>query len=171
MLILKEINLNDIDKEYKAIKSIPENENGFENKYYNVTKEQFEKKIVPKLINNSKGIDLPDGYVPSTYYFLWDDDEIVGLFKIRHFLNDFLRNGSGHIGYTILAEHRNRGYATMGLKLAIEKCKKIIAEDEIYLSVLKDNNASLKVQLKCGAYKAGETETDYLMRIKIDKNM
>ena len=30
--------------------------------------------------------------------------------------------------------------------------------------------ASLKVQLKCGAYKAGETETYYLMRIKLDKN-
>ena len=169
MLILKEINLNNIEKEYNAIKSIPENENGFENKYYNSTKEQFEKEIVPKLINNSKGIDLPERYVPSTYYFLWDDDNIVGLFKIRHFLNDFLRKGSGHIGYFILPQYRNKGYATQGLKLAIEKCKKIILEDEIYLSVYKNNEASLKVQLKCGAYKVGETEEDYLMRIKIDK--
>ncbi len=47
--------------------------------------------------------------------------------------------------------------------------KKIILEDEIYLSVYKNNEASLKVQLKCGAYKVGETEEDYLMRIKIDK--
>ena len=60
-------------------------------------------------------------------------------------------------------------YATQGLKLAIEKCKKIILEDEIYLSVYKNNEASLKVQLKCGAYKVGETKEDYLMRIKIDK--
>lgn len=37
------------------------------------------------------------------------------------------------------------------------------------LSVYKNNEASLKVQLKCGAYKVGETEEDYLMRIKIDK--
>lgn len=94
---------------------------------------------------------------------------IVGLFKIRHFLNDFLRKGSGHIGYFILPQYRNKGYATQGLKLAIEKCKKIILEDEIYLSVYKNNEASLKVQLKCGAYKVGETEEDYLMRIKIDK--
>lgn len=167
MIILKEANINDVNKEYEAIKAIPENENGFENKYHNVTKEQFEKEVIPKLINNSKGLELKNGYVPCTYYFLWDDEKIVGLFKIRHFLNDFLKNGPGHIGYTILSEYRCKGYATAGLNLAIKECKKIIPEDEIYLSVLKTNEASLKVQLKCGAYKSGETENDYLMRIKI----
>ena len=167
MLVLKEINVDDIDKEYDAIKSIPKNENGFQNKYYNATRKQFEEEVIPKLINNSKGLDLPEGYVPCTYYFLWNDDEIVGLFKIRHFLNDYLKNGAGHIGYTILSKYRGNGYATAGLHLAIEKCKKIIPEDEIYLSVLKDNIASLKVQLNCGAYKVGETEKDYLTRIKI----
>ena len=67
----------------------------------------------------------------------------------------------------LLKKCQTSGYATAGLNLAIEECKKIIQEDEIYLSVLKTNEASLKVQLKCGAYKSGETENDYLMRIKI----
>ena len=41
MLYLKKINLEDFEKEYKAIKAIPAQENGFENKYHNVTKDEF----------------------------------------------------------------------------------------------------------------------------------
>ena len=167
MLYLKKVNFDDVDEEYKAIKAIPAQENGFENKYYNVTKEIFANEVISKLLKNSEGLELSDGNVPETYFFLWDDDAIVGLFKIRHYLNDFLREGPGHIGYGILPDYRERGYAKQGLLLAIEKCKEIIKEDEIYLSVLKDNVASLKVQLNCGAYVAGETDYEYLTRIKL----
>lgn len=167
MLYLKEANLEDWQKEYEAIKKIPENENGFKNKYYDKTKEEFKEQIIPELMNHSKGIGLSKGCVPDTYYFLWDDDKIVGLFKIRHCLNEFLINGPGHIGYGIISEYRNKGYATRGLKLAIDKCKEIISEDEIYLSVHKDNPNSLKVQQNNGAYIVGETEKEYLTRIKI----
>ena len=82
--------------------------------------------------DSSKGVDLPEGHVPDTYFFLWNNQEIVGLFKIRHYLNDFLRKGAGHIGYGILPEYRGQGYAKQGLLLAIEKCNEIIKEDEIY---------------------------------------
>ena len=169
MLSLKSINLADADKEYAAIIKFPKNENGFENKYYNIGKEEFINRVIPELIKHSKGLDLPDGYVPETYFFLWDDDEIIGLFKIRHFLNDFLRKGAGHIGYGILPEYRGRGYATKGLELAIKKAREIICEDEIYFSVHKDNPASLKVQQKCGAHIVGESEDgkEYLTRIKL----
>lgn len=167
MIYLKKVNYEDIDKEYEAIKKFPKNENGFENEYYDVSKEEYKNKVIPNLLNRSLGIDLPEGYVPDTYFFLWDDDKIVGLFKIRHCLNDFLKKGPGHIGYGILKEYRGKGYATEGLKCAIEICKTLIKEDEIYLSSHKDNPASFKVQIKCGAYKTGETEDHNLTRIKI----
>lgn len=85
---------------------MPKNENGFENEFYDVSKEDFKNVVIPRLLRNSEDIDLPEGYVPQTYYFLWDDTKIVGLFKLRHCLNDFLRNGPGHIGYGILPEYR-----------------------------------------------------------------
>ena len=165
---LKKINYEDIDKEYEAIISIPENENGLENKYFNVSKDEFKNVVIPRLLNHANGIDLTPGHVPDTYFFLWDDEKIVGLFKIRHYLVESLIKGAGHIGYAIIKKYRGRGYATLGLKAAIEICKTLIEEDEIYLSSHKDNPASLKVQIKCGAYLTGENDKEYFTRIKLN---
>ena len=166
MLYLKEANFQDIEKEYEFITQLPTNENGFTNPDYGVSRIDFENIVLPRIINNSKGIDLPNGYVPSTEYFLWNDDIILGLFRIRHKLNDFLRNGGGHIGYGIKKEYRGKGYASKGLSLIIEKAWSIIEEDEIYMSVRKDNIASLIVQKKNGAYIHHEDETHFYTRIK-----
>ena len=165
MLYLKEANFQDIEQEYIFLSKMP-SANGFENPYINVTRESIND-VIQELIDHSKGINLQEGYVPDTYYFLWDDTKIVGVFKIRHFLNEWLRNNAGHIGYGILPEEQGKGYATKGLALMKEIAKNIIEEDEIYLSVHKDNPASLKVQQKNGAYIVGETEIEYLTRIKI----
>lgn len=167
MIYLKEANVEDSEKEYQFLKDTPANENGFENKYYGFSYEDFINRALPQMINSSKGIDLPDGYVPQTFYFLWDDNNIVGLFKVRHHLTDFLRNGAGHIGYGIHKNYRGMGYATKGLALAIEKVKDIIKENEIYLSVHIDNPQSLKVQLNNGAYIHHSDEKEHYTRIKI----
>ena len=150
-----------------AITSIPEDENGFVNKFYNVSFEDFVNEVISTCENQSKGIDLKPNRVPQNYYFIWDDDEIVGLFKVRKKLNDSLREGAGHIGYGIIKKYRNKGYATSGLKLVIELIKDEIEEDEIYMSVNKDNTYSLKTQLNCGAYIFTENEDQYFTRIKI----
>lgn len=165
MLLLRELNIDDIEKEYLYIKELPENENGFTNKYFGVSKDDFLNTVFPTMLRHSKGIDLPVGYVPCTEFFLWDDQNIVGLFRIRHFLNETLRNGSGHIGYGIAKEFRNRGYATRGLELTINKAWDIIREDEIYMSVQKNNLSSLKVQMNNGAYIHHENETHFFTRI------
>ena len=166
MLKLKELNIEDAAKEFEAVKKIPENENGFENPMFNNTYYQFVNITIPEFKNRSKGINLPNNYVPDTYFFLWDDNNIIGLFKIRHYLNDFLKNGPGHIGYTIINDYRGKGYASKGLKLALEISKNLIKEDEIYFAVLKNNPISLKVLLNNGAYVAYENDNEYFVRIK-----
>ena len=167
MLYLKKINIEDKEKEYYFIKKLPFDENGFLNPFYNVNEDSFYNIIIPKLINYSKGLSLAPMMVPETYFFLWDDNNIVGLFKIRHYLNDILKISGGNLSYGILKEFRNKGYATAGLKLAIKKCREIIREDDILMSLHKDNYYSLKVMLNCGAYVCGETEYEYLTKIKI----
>lgn len=101
----------------------------------------------------------------SLSYYLWDGEGLVGEFRIRHYLTDALRNGAGHIGYSIRKDLRGRGYGTAGLKLTLEIARKIIPEEEVYLRVNKDNIASQKVMLKNGARIAGEDESHWFMRI------
>ena len=53
--------------------------------------------------------------------------------------------------------------------MMISIAKDIIEEDEIYMSVRKENRASLKVQLNNGAYIHHEDDKEYYTRIKIRK--
>ena len=166
MLYIKEANTEDIKKEWLFVKDIPENENGLTNRWYNISREKFENKALPDMLRFAKGNDLPKGMVPETVLFLWKDTDIVGQFKVRHYLNEALRKGAGHIGYFIRKEFRGKGYATQGLRLTLQIAKKLVSENEIFLSVHKDNPASLRVMLKNGGKIVGEDEKQYFVRIR-----
>lgn len=128
--------------------------------------EAFEQIALPAMLDFQKGKNLPEGYVPETFLFLWNGDEIVGQFRIRHYLCESLRTGAGHIGYFIKKEFRGKGYGAEGLRLTLQVARDIIPEDEFYLRVNKDNPASLKVMLKNGGYIKAEDENKYYVRIK-----
>ena len=166
MLYIKEANYEDIEKEYLFVRDMPVDENGFTNQWHGVSREDFERIALPSMLDFQKGENLPEGYVPETFLFLWNDGEIVGQFRIRHYLCESLRVGAGHIGYFIKKEFRGKGYGTEGLRLTLQVARDIIPEDEIYLRVNKDNPASLKVMLKNGGYIKAEDEDKYYVRIK-----
>ena len=166
MLYLKEANYEDIEKEYLFVRDMPFDENGLTNEWHGISRKDFEEKAIVQMIAFAKGENLPEGYVPETFLFLWNDDEIVGQFRIRHYLCESLRTGAGHIGYFVKKEFRGQGYGTEGLKQALQAAKNIIPEDEIYLRVNKDNPASLKVMIHNGGYIVREDEFKYYVRIK-----
>nr|WP_308627879.1 GNAT family N-acetyltransferase [uncultured Eisenbergiella sp.] len=171
MLYLKKVNEQDAQEEYNFITELPADENGFTNKYYGISREEFMQKALPEIVNFSEGIGLPEGYVPETDFFLWDDNHIAGLFRVRHYLNDFLKKGAGHIGYGIKKEDRGKGYASHGLAMALEEARELVKEDEIYMSVNRDNPASLRVQEKNGAYIHHMDDKEYYTRIKLQPGM
>ena len=110
----------DNDKSYDLIMSFPQVENGFENSCYGMSREDFDEYVL-RCKDASLGINLQEGYVPDTKYVLLDDeDNYVGIFKFRHYLNEALAKGAGHIGYGIRKEYRGRGYASEGLRLVLE---------------------------------------------------
>ena len=166
MLYIKEANFEDIEKEYLFVRDMPIDENGLTNQWHGVSREGFERIALPSMLDFQKGENLPEGYVPETFLFLWNDDEIVGQFRIRHYLCESLRVGAGHIGYFIKKEFRGKGYGTEGLRLTLQVARGIIPEDEFYLRGNKDNPASLKVMLKNGGYIKAEDEDKYYVRIK-----
>ena len=154
---------SDYRKTYDLYMSFPENENGYMNNVYGYNYEQFLAWIEKKK-NWSLGKELPEGFVADTTYVLVDDGEYVGVFNLRHYLNDFLREGPGHIGYCVSKKYRGKGYATKGLELTLAKARQMDIQ-EVYMSVNKDNPASLRVQIKNGAYIHHENETKYFTRI------
>lgn len=70
MLYLKKVNEQDAQEEYNFITELPADENGFTNKYYGISREEFMQKALPEIVNFSEGIGLPEGYVPETDFFL-----------------------------------------------------------------------------------------------------
>ena len=163
---LKKINLNDAKAQWEYTTNLPEDENGLTNEFHGVSYEEYIANVLPTLISYEHPVNMPDWFVPETFYYLWDNNMLIGEFRIRHHLTEALKTGSGHIGYSIAKNYRGQGYGTKGLKLTLDLARTIVPEDEIYLRVLKTNIPSQKAILKNGAYIAAEDEEHYFMRIK-----
>ena len=95
---------------------------------------------------------VPEGLVPSSTYLgvREEDNYIVGMIDIRHYLNEYLTEAGGHIGYGVRKTERNKGYAKQMLKLALEKCKELKIK-KVLITCDEDNIASEKVILSANA--------------------
>lgn len=92
------------------------------------------------LINLSKGINIPEGYVQTSTFWLIDNDEIVGITRVRH-----KEVGTcGHIGYDISPRFRNKGYGSEILTLALKEAAKLGIKAAI-VTCNVDNTASRKI--------------------------
>lgn len=84
-------------------------------------------KTVHAYDNYSKGVNLPEGFVPYSIFYALDIDtnNIVGQISVRHKLNDFLKFRGGHIGYYVCPNQRKKGFGTEMLSEILEFCKEI----------------------------------------------
>ncbi len=105
--------------------------------------------FIEKLNSQSKGHNLPDGYLPATTYWLIDDDEFIGRVQIRHELNKQLMNVGGHIGYYIRPSKRQRGYGNKILELGIKKAQEL-GIPNVLVTCDIDNIASKKIIVENG---------------------
>ena len=98
-----------------------------------------------------EGKNLPAGYVSSTQYICIrkSDNKLIGMFQIRHKLNDFLLNYGGHCGDSIAVDERRKGYGKKLLALGLKKCKEL-GIDKVLLSCKDTNIASRKCILANG---------------------
>ena len=71
MLYLKPANFDDLEKQHTFVAAEPADENGFLNDYNGISLEDFKSTALPRMIDFSVGKNLPEGFVPETFYFLW----------------------------------------------------------------------------------------------------
>lgn len=103
----------------------------------------------------------PEGFVNSEMLWLVEGDIYLGRVSIRHTLNPRLREFGGHIGYEIRPSARRRGYATLALKLALERCRELGIERALVTCDV-DNLGSRRVIETNGGELEGEfTVPDY----------
>ena len=113
-----------------------------------------------KVINNSfeeyfngleinKHIDeIYPTYANQTTYVLADDsNHIYGLINLRHELKGKLTEVGGHIGYGIRPSERKKGYATLQLKLILDKLKELNINQAL-ITCRENNIASKKTMEK-----------------------
>ena len=96
-----------------------------------------------------RGEGLPEGWVPATTYWLVQGDEFLGMGNIRHRLTPALLRFGGHIGYAVAAQHWNKGYGTLLLKLLLEKAADLGLE-KVLLTCDDANIGSYRVMEKNG---------------------
>ena len=107
---LKQLDVNMADLEYDMLQDILNIENGFTNPAYGLTYEGFKKWLV-EVDNHSRGMLLPEGWIPYTTYILYVDNIPVGYGRIRHSSSEYLETvvGAGNLGYGIARKYRGIG--------------------------------------------------------------
>lgn len=110
--------------------------------YFNFYKKGLENfnEYLKDLQNYSKGIDLPKGEVITSTFWLIDNNEIVGIVRVRH--EDVWTDGN--IGYDISPCYRKKGYGTQILKFALVQADKIGIKEAI-VTCNTDNMYSKKI--------------------------
>ena len=146
-IYLKKLSPEDGEELYEMLQDIGENENGFHNKAKGMTFSAF-KEWLEKECAYDRGA-LEEWMVPQSSFWLFDDHRPVGYGRLRHCLNAFLKEHSGHIGYAVRQSARGKGYGTVLLVLLLEECKRLNI-GEVQVGANADNAPSNKIIIKNG---------------------
>lgn len=85
-----------------------------------------------------------DYFESSDFYFIFDDDNLIGMGEIRHNLKPLGKKTIGHLACGIRPSKRKQGYALKATEVMLKK----LQEDKIQEAVIchySDNNISPKI--------------------------
>lgn len=105
--------------------------------------------LLQNLEDQENGRNMPEGFVPSTYYFGFVGKKLLGRIMVRHELNEMLRTYFGHIGYVVVPSERRKGYG-MDLLRGILPLANQMHLDRVLVTCLDNNTISKKMIEKAG---------------------
>ena len=114
-----------------------------------VTEGTFEEYLL-KLRQMERGVDLPEGIVPMSTFWLVLEEDVVGVSHLRHRLNEVLSKHGGHVGFYIRRSYRGRGLARQLLALTAARAKRFNL-DSILITCDSANLQSVRTIESCGA--------------------
>ncbi|MFD3679954.1 GNAT family N-acetyltransferase [Streptomyces sp. NPDC058613] len=88
-------------------------------------------------------LPVEQGRVHATYWWITEGDTYLGAIDLRHYLNGFLLDAGGHIGYSIRPSARRRGLATWALSQVLYEAR-LLGIDRVLLTCDPGNSASVR---------------------------
>ncbi|MGW6691125.1 GNAT family N-acetyltransferase [Streptomyces sp. NPDC054961] len=88
-------------------------------------------------------LPIEQGRVHATYWWIAEGDTYLGAIDLRHYLNAFLVDAGGHIGYSVRPSARRRGLATWALGSVLYEAR-LLGMDRVLLTCDPDNEASVR---------------------------
>lgn len=132
---------------------------------YKMALDNFDE-YIKELEDNSKGINIEKGWVPTSTFWLIDNNEVAGVTRVRH----REAGTAGHIGYDISPCFRNKGYGTKILELSLLEASKLGIKEAV-VTCNTENSASRKIIEKNGGKLLGtifdEEENENLFKYTI----
>lgn len=113
--------------------------------------------LLRRLDDFTKGINIPEGFVPSSTFWLVEGGEIIGVSNLRHYLNERIRHCGGHIGLGIRPSYRGRGLGNVLMALTIQEARKR-GIGELHIHCHKANEASTRMIISNGGVLDSEVE-------------
>ncbi len=105
--------------------------------------------LLTKLDQFAKGINLPDGYVPSTTLWLVDQQTLIGVTNLRHFLNSQIEYCGGHIGIGIRPCYRGQKLGHFLMQQSIATLQQM-GVNNVHIHCYKANLASAAIIVSNG---------------------
>jgi predicted acetyltransferase len=121
-------------------------------KYLGISHDQYVE-YIDALDTRSRGVkqnERPGGVPTTTFWFATRNNEIAGMIRIRHELDDFFSEEGGHIGYDVAPSFRNEGIASYMLSAAVIYSRERLALGSVLVTCDEDNDASRRVIEKNG---------------------
>lgn len=118
--------------------------------------------MLAKIADFTAGNNLPKHAVPSTTLWLVEEDELIGVTNLRHYLNDAIAHCGGHIGLGIRPSYRGQGLGNHLMHSSIAWLQ-AHGVNEVHIHCYQDNLASVNAIIS----NAGVLESEIAIDNKI----